>query len=265
MPVDPRRVQEVFLSAVEHQDPAARIAVLDRECGDDRELRRRVESLLRAHDTPDDFLDRPIVGPAGPAGPVLPGPGEGAGRRTGSGFIRRRIPCPATGVRSSSALTGARASCRAGSPRSVDRLVQAAPEDRRRGHGRRLHGRAGGTRPTPGRAQDHQAGHGFGTGHRPVRGRTPGPGPDGSPEHRPRPRRGDDRRRPPFLRDGAGARECRSPSTATATSSPRRSGSNCSSPFARRSSMRIRRGSSTATSSRRTSWSRSTTASPSPR
>ena len=42
-------------------------------------------------------------------------------------------------------------------------------------------------------------------------------------------------------------------------------GSNCSSRFATRSSMHIRRGSSTATSSRRTCWSRSTTASRWPR
>src|SRR3954454_22887236 len=74
MPADPRRVQEVFLAAVEERDPAARAAVLDRECAGDRELRRRVESLLRAHDEPDDFLDRPIVGPAGRSGTALPHP-----------------------------------------------------------------------------------------------------------------------------------------------------------------------------------------------
>ena len=42
MPVDPKRVQAVFLMAVEHRDPADRAAVLDRECATDLELRRRV-------------------------------------------------------------------------------------------------------------------------------------------------------------------------------------------------------------------------------
>ena len=64
MPLDPKRVQAVFLSAVECHEPAARAAVLDRECSTDAELRRRVEALLRAHDQPDSLLDQPIVGPA---------------------------------------------------------------------------------------------------------------------------------------------------------------------------------------------------------
>ena len=64
MPLDPKRVQAVFLSAVECHEPAARAAVLDRECSTDAELRQRVEALLRAHDQPDSLLDRPIVGPA---------------------------------------------------------------------------------------------------------------------------------------------------------------------------------------------------------
>ena len=62
MPLDPKHVQAVFLSAVEHNDPAARARVLDRECSTDAELRRRVEALLRAHDQSDSRLDRPIVG-----------------------------------------------------------------------------------------------------------------------------------------------------------------------------------------------------------
>ena len=57
------------------------------------------------------------------------------------------------------------------------------------------------------------------------------------------------------------SRACRSPSTATSTTSRPGSGWNCSSPSARRSSTPIRRASSTATSSRPTCWSPSTTAS----
>jgi len=61
MPLDPNRVQTVFLSAVECHEPAARAAVLDRECSTDAELRGRVEALLLAHDRPDSLLDQPIV------------------------------------------------------------------------------------------------------------------------------------------------------------------------------------------------------------
>jgi len=65
MPLDPQRVQAVFLSAVECDEPAARAAVLDRECSTDAELRKRVEALLRAREEPNSLLDQPIVGPAG--------------------------------------------------------------------------------------------------------------------------------------------------------------------------------------------------------
>jgi hypothetical protein len=50
MPLNPKRVQAVFLEATDYHDPVARAAILDRECSADLELRRRVEALLRAHD-----------------------------------------------------------------------------------------------------------------------------------------------------------------------------------------------------------------------
>src|SRR5262245_39797563 len=84
MPVEPKRVQDVFLAAVEVADPAARAAILARECGDAGELRPRVEALLRAHDQPGDSLGQPAAGPlTGPAadpaafelGPLTEGPG----------------------------------------------------------------------------------------------------------------------------------------------------------------------------------------------
>src|SRR5438132_8833288 len=59
MQVDSKRVQVVFLAAVEAVDPAARGAVLDRECGAEAELRLRVEALLKAHDAPASLLDGP--------------------------------------------------------------------------------------------------------------------------------------------------------------------------------------------------------------
>ncbi len=66
MPLDPKRVQDVFLAAVECHDAAARAVVLDRECSTDLELRQRVEALLNALDRPESLLDQPIVGPDGP-------------------------------------------------------------------------------------------------------------------------------------------------------------------------------------------------------
>jgi serine/threonine protein kinase len=62
MPTDPNRVQAVFLAAVE-RPVAERPAVLDRECGSDAELRRRVETLLQAHDASGSFLEAPAAGP----------------------------------------------------------------------------------------------------------------------------------------------------------------------------------------------------------
>jgi serine/threonine protein kinase/tetratricopeptide (TPR) repeat protein len=59
MPLDPQRVQSLFLAAVEAGTPAARAALLGQECGTDAELRRRVEALLRAHDASDSFPDEP--------------------------------------------------------------------------------------------------------------------------------------------------------------------------------------------------------------
>ena len=52
-----QRIGTVFSDAVELA-PAERAGFLDGACGDDRELRREVESLLAAHaDADDDFLD----------------------------------------------------------------------------------------------------------------------------------------------------------------------------------------------------------------
>ena len=84
MPLDPQRVQAVFLSAVECDEPAARAAVLDRECSTDLELRRRVEALLKAIDQPDSLLDKPIVGPAGHGIVPLNEPGKNDLEDTGA-------------------------------------------------------------------------------------------------------------------------------------------------------------------------------------
>ncbi|HEX4591198.1 MAG TPA: protein kinase, partial [Gemmataceae bacterium] len=50
MAVDPRRMNDLFAAASE-LPTADRKSFLDRECGGDTELRQRVDSLSRAHDT----------------------------------------------------------------------------------------------------------------------------------------------------------------------------------------------------------------------
>lgn len=54
---EPKRVQELFLRLVE-LNASDRPPVLDRECGADVELRKRVEALLKAHEDSCGYLDR---------------------------------------------------------------------------------------------------------------------------------------------------------------------------------------------------------------
>ena len=61
MPLDPGRVQALFLAALEQVTSAGRTEVLDRECAADEALRRRVEDLLRAHDDQATVHARPTL------------------------------------------------------------------------------------------------------------------------------------------------------------------------------------------------------------
>ena len=187
--------------------PEQRDAYLDQICAGDEELRRNVDVMLRARSR------------------------------------RRGAARPSRGARR--ANWGPRTSVR--NPRHGHRPVQAARANRRRRHGHRLDGPADRAGQAAGRRQAHQGRDGLPASHRPLRGRAPGPGPDGPRQHRPRARR-------PARPTPAGptsswtsSRGCRSPGTATSTTSRPGSGWNCSSRSARRSSTRIRRASSTAT------------------
>jgi hypothetical protein len=71
MPLDPRRVQAIFLEAADYHDPVARAAILERECSADPELHGRVEALLRAREEFNRFLKEPVVGSDGRAKPWL--------------------------------------------------------------------------------------------------------------------------------------------------------------------------------------------------
>jgi serine/threonine-protein kinase len=79
------RIKAVFLEALDTPTDQ-RPAYLDRACGGDTEVRRRVEVLLRAHEATNRVLDRPVWRPApAPAG----GPAERAGRAHLLGEIAR--------------------------------------------------------------------------------------------------------------------------------------------------------------------------------
>ena len=65
MALDPRRVKALFNAALDLPDPADRPAFLDRECGDDPELRRRLDELLAAYDQPASALERPLAADPG--------------------------------------------------------------------------------------------------------------------------------------------------------------------------------------------------------
>jgi serine/threonine protein kinase/tetratricopeptide (TPR) repeat protein len=75
------RANEIFLHAAEIDDPDARRAYIDAECGDDADLRRQVDSLLAAHEEMGSFLQRYAVSSPGEASetppyqPITEGPG----------------------------------------------------------------------------------------------------------------------------------------------------------------------------------------------
>jgi WD40 repeat protein/serine/threonine protein kinase len=82
----PNREQNLFLAALEQEGAAARADFLDRECGDDAGLRRRIEALLNAHGQPDSLLDKPAVAiDSGPETVVAARPNTGEGLPAGLG------------------------------------------------------------------------------------------------------------------------------------------------------------------------------------
>jgi serine/threonine protein kinase len=60
-----RRIRGVYEAAME-MDPAAREALLERECQADADLRKEVERLLGAREHVPEWLAGPLLGPAGP-------------------------------------------------------------------------------------------------------------------------------------------------------------------------------------------------------
>jgi hypothetical protein len=64
MTVDPQRVRSVFQAALAAADPGQRAAILNRECGADADLRRRVEALLKEQDEATSIVERPLGAPS---------------------------------------------------------------------------------------------------------------------------------------------------------------------------------------------------------
>ena len=59
--ITPSQVESIFFAALDKKTTAERADYLDDACGDDAELRGRVERLLEAHPQAVDFLARPAV------------------------------------------------------------------------------------------------------------------------------------------------------------------------------------------------------------
>jgi serine/threonine protein kinase len=124
-------LETIFGEAVQKPTLQERLSFLEQACGGDAELRTEVDSLLRAHVEAAGFLDAP---PAGVTAAV-----EAAGRHVRGPTVN----APAT----ASALRAARA-------------------NRRRRHGRGLHGRAASAGSPPRRAEGRQARSGYEGSHR---------------------------------------------------------------------------------------------------
>jgi serine/threonine protein kinase/tetratricopeptide (TPR) repeat protein len=54
--------RDIFLEALEKGSPDERRSFLDRTCGDDAQLRTRLELLLKSHEEADSLLDHPVLG-----------------------------------------------------------------------------------------------------------------------------------------------------------------------------------------------------------
>ncbi len=82
--------ETIFAAALERPDPAERQDFLDAACGDDAELRRRIEGLLGSHSGAGNFLRQPAMEQQG--GLPLESCTEHRARGVGRGANPRPIP-----------------------------------------------------------------------------------------------------------------------------------------------------------------------------
>ena len=69
--------RDIFMMALQREDPAERLACVAEACNGDEVLRRSVEALLAVHERAAGFLAGPAVGAPAPLDrpPVADGPG----------------------------------------------------------------------------------------------------------------------------------------------------------------------------------------------
>ena len=81
MQEDLARLEEIFGEAFTKADAAERVNYLEKVCGDDAQLRERVEALLAAHDVAGDLLKLPSAAVAADdSARISEGPGSAIGR-----------------------------------------------------------------------------------------------------------------------------------------------------------------------------------------
>jgi hypothetical protein len=78
-PVD---IKSIFGEALEKETAEERAAYLDKACGNDADLRKKVEELLRAYEQASDVPEAPIISPEITLdnSPLTEGPGTRIGR-----------------------------------------------------------------------------------------------------------------------------------------------------------------------------------------
>ena len=218
--------RSVFIGALERDDPEQRNVYLTDTCGADSQLRQRVERLLAAHAAASGVLDRPVVD-VQQTSPMAGGESQAGTLIAGRYKLLEEIGEGGMGT--------------------VWVAEQTQPVRRR----------VALKLIKPGMDSSASAVA--------LRGRTAGAGPDGPSEHRQSARWRRDRSGPAVLRDGVRQRRTDHrllrPGPALGAGSAQAVRASLPGGAARR----IRRASSTATSSRRTFWSACTTASRCPR
>jgi eukaryotic-like serine/threonine-protein kinase len=79
--------RDLFINALQIEDPAERCAYLDKACGDDGELRQRVEALLAAFGQAGSFLQQPAADPTATSDIPPAGPSHGSTPAEGCGAV----------------------------------------------------------------------------------------------------------------------------------------------------------------------------------
>jgi WD40 repeat protein len=82
MNAEPKDIKAIFSEALDKQTAEERAAYLDQACGNDANLRSKVESLLKAHEEAGDFLEVPALelNSTAEESPLIEGPGTKIGR-----------------------------------------------------------------------------------------------------------------------------------------------------------------------------------------